>query len=300
MGCNPLRRTPWVTVRLACQQVYTPWRLRVPPGAPVLTWGSVLSVRAAAVPFHQHFPCFLNHASVLHVQQHFISPWQFFNNCLQALLTRGCCRAGLRRFRRFSLTCYSFLPCSLHALSLGGFSGRGVFLIYTILVSVLLTNQQAPLPYPRLCLLFLSPFCVRQPAHISGFRGLCARLTIHPNRQNGFQAARPQQPAPPNDFFLLWSLHLSPGGRLLPWCCFHGAEGVMVYISEQDRMHVFRTAPIPQVPSGSGLYKKLYVSSKQRQLLKGSTSSFHSQPSWLLGSRSASACAPCYASLLPI
>ena len=22
LGCNPLRRTPWVTVRLACQQVY--------------------------------------------------------------------------------------------------------------------------------------------------------------------------------------------------------------------------------------------------------------------------------------
>ena len=57
LGCNPLRRTPWVTVRLACQQVYTPRRLRVPPGAPVLNLGLALSSQPqlhSSTP-----PCFL-------------------------------------------------------------------------------------------------------------------------------------------------------------------------------------------------------------------------------------------------
>ena len=129
LGCNPLRRTPWVTVRLACQQVYTPRRLRVPPGAPVLNLGLALSSQPQL--HSSTSPVF---SSVLHVQQ-LLSPWRFLNNCLQALLTRGCCRSGLRSFAGFPSKPFSPLPCSLHALhSPGVFSGkRGVFYYFNFI-----------------------------------------------------------------------------------------------------------------------------------------------------------------------
>ena len=155
LGCNPLRRTPWVTVRLACQQVYTPRRLRVPPGAPVLNLGLALSSQPQL--HSSTSPVF---SSVLHVQQ-LLSPWRFLNNCLQALLTRGCCRSGLRSFAGFPSKPFSvpyLAPCT-HYIYLGYLLEMGGFYYFnlTIMSSVLLTNQKAPLPCPRLCVLALFP-----------------------------------------------------------------------------------------------------------------------------------------------
>ena len=80
---------------------------------------------------------------------------------------------------------------------------------------------------------------------LSGFRGLRARFTHH-HTLHGFQAARQQQPAPPNLCFL-WIHYIAW------WLFYLGLLFMTLGVSWsafQNRMHVWRNAHVPQVPSG--------------------------------------------------